>query len=61
MNRPHPRITTPVPAGSDPHPAEVERDTERAAEDRPEAWGEHIDTERDATQRLLDEVPPHHV
>ena len=59
MTRTHRRVTTPLPAGSDPHP----RDPELASEDRPEAWGDapRRDDESENDERLRENVPPHNV
>ncbi len=61
MTRKHRRVTTDVPAGSDPHPAETY--PELAGEDRPEQWGDAPRKAEDSANddRLRDNVPPHNV
>lgn len=62
-----------APEGSDPLIPEVQKDAEapprlslgdplegRAAEDRPESWGERGESESDALARYRTETPPHH-
>ncbi|GAB2569242.1 hypothetical protein [Leucobacter ruminantium] len=55
------RATLPAPAGTDPRPAEHPL-TSRAAEDRPEGWGEAGERAEPAGEndaRLLQDRPPH--